>query len=166
MSNRSTTIRFGTVLVALLALHLQAREIEFWPYERLEREADLIVIGPAEKSEDSGELVPGPLWKIDFVGVNTTFKATGVLKGKCKESQLTVFHLRIPDGATLKEPPSTITFRTGVLPIKSPGKVTSLARPEYLLFLKKRSDGRFEPVSGSLESSYSFREVYLPTSGQ
>ena len=158
-------LRFGTVLLTLATLHLQGREIEFWPYERLEREADLIVIGPAEKSEDSGELVPGPLWKIEFVGVNTLFKVTGVLKGRCKENQLTVFHLRIPDGFTLKDPPSTITFRTGVLPIRSPGKVTSLARPEYLLFLKKRADGRFEPLSGPLESCHSFRELYLPTSG-
>jgi hypothetical protein len=154
--------RFGIVLATMIAVQLQGREIVFWPYERLEKEADLIVIGPAEKSEDSGEFVPGSLWNVDFVGVNTTIKVTGVLKGRLKEKQLTIFHLRIPDGMTLKEGPSTLTFRTGVLPIKSPGTVTSLARPEYLMFLKKRDDGRFEPISGPLESAHSFREVYLP----
>jgi hypothetical protein len=35
-------------------------------------------------------------------------------------------------------------------------------RPQYLLFLKKRPDGRYEAVSGQIDPSLSAREMYSP----
>jgi hypothetical protein len=38
----------------------------------------------------------------------------------------------------------------------------SLGAPEYLLFLKLRKDGRYEPVSGRVDPEFSVRELHAP----
>jgi hypothetical protein len=37
-----------------------------------------------------------------------------------------------------------------------------LGRPEYMLFLRLRKDGRFEPVSGEVDPVLSVRELHPP----
>ena len=37
-----------------------------------------------------------------------------------------------------------------------------ISQPEYLLFLKKRKDGTYEPVSGQLDASFSVRAMFPP----
>jgi len=37
------------------------------------------------------------------------------------------------------------------------------AQPEYLLFLKRRTDGRYEPISGQMDAALSVREVAEPS---
>lgn len=38
----------------------------------------------------------------------------------------------------------------------------SFGRPEYLLFLKRRQDGKYEPLSGRVDPALSIREVFHP----
>lgn len=145
---------------------LAAREIDLWPYDRLENEADLIVVGTAEKSEDSGDVVHAQLWQTDFVGVNTTFKIVGVIDGRFRESELTVYTLRQPEDKILMDGPMTVKFETRST---VPGLSTRISRqsvPEYLLFLKRRKDGRYEPVSGPLDALHSVREMHLPAAAK
>ena len=39
---------------------------------------------------------------------------------------------------------------------------TLTSKPEYLLFLRRRTDGRCEPVSGQLDAAFSVRAVFHP----
>lgn len=160
------TATVAALLAAAFAPALQAREIDMWPYDRLEHEADVIVVGTAEKSEDSGEVVHVQLMQADFIGVNTTFKVTGVIDGRLRESELVLYTLRLPEDKILNQAPMTVKFQTRT---SVPGLSTRVSRqsvPEYLLFLKKRKDGRYEPVSGPLDALHSVRELQLPAANK
>ena len=166
MKNTCITATVAALLAAALIPSLNAREVDLWAYDRLEHEADLVVIGIAEKSEDSGEVVHAQLWQTDFIGVNTTFTITGVLDGRFRENELVVHTLRLPNDKILNEGPKMVSFQTRST---VPGLSTRISRqrvPEYMLFLKKRKDGRYEPVSGSLDALHSVREVTVPSSAK
>ena len=57
--------------------------------------------------------------------------------------------------------PQLIEFRTPVTMGAGKGKRV-LPGSEYLLFLKKMKDGRYEPVSGHIDPADSIREVSKP----
>jgi hypothetical protein len=145
---------------------LEAREISLWPYDRLHKEADLIIVGVPEKSADTGELVRGMLWQRDFPGVNTIFNVTGVLKGRYKASSITLFHLRQPDNGILDNGPYLATFNHQPIIQPLPGGKRRSTKQEYLLFLKKRDDGRYEPVSGPMDSAHAIREMNMAINAQ
>jgi len=156
---------FLSALVCLtLISNLDARQIDLWPYDRLEKEADLIVIGIPDNSLDTGEIVHGSLWQKDFLGVNTTLKVRGVLKGRFRNPDIMVFHLRKPETMILENGPYLATFNLQPIEQILPGGKRQMAKREYLLFLKKRKDGRYEPVSGPLDSAHAIREMNLPVS--
>jgi len=149
----------GVLAWMLLIPGLPARQIDLWPYDRLEKAADLIVIGVPEKSAQTGESVHATLWQKDFPVVNTTLKVTGVLKGRFKMTELTVFHLRQPETMILSNGPYMATFNEQPVERILPGGKRQSAKREYLLFLRKRDDGRFEPVSGPMDSAHAIREL-------
>ena len=74
----------AVVAVAMSPCQVQARLLENWPYDRLFREADVVVIAKAVSVADSGESLPDNPWKADFQGVTTTFNVGAVLKGNGK----------------------------------------------------------------------------------
>jgi len=41
-------------------------------------------------------------------------------------------------------------------------ELRKISQPEYLLFLKKHKDGKYEPVSGQLDASFSVRTLFPP----
>ena len=47
------------------------------------------------------------------------------------------------------------------LQLKRTGK-SMVSPPEYLLFLKQRKDGNYEPVSGQLDAAFSVRALLPP----
>jgi hypothetical protein len=153
------------IAVALLATGVEpaaARLIPSWPYDKLFREADLVVLARPVSSADSGEVTKHNSWKVDFVGVNTKFEARAVLKGKLEGGRLTVLHHRLPDGVAVVNGPLLVSFRLRGLFITTNTAKVGLGRPDYLLFLKKRADGRYEPVSGPVDPELSVREVMPP----
>ena len=152
--------------MAALALSTSApaRIIEPWRYERLMKEADLVVIAAPAKTEPADDRFDHDRWPRQFVGLNTTLDVWLPLKGE-PARQIKVLHFALggpkegvdpADAQTINDPPMLVTFRTvgaapedGVLPI----------RPQYLLFLRKTKDGRYEPVSGRIDPALSVREV-------
>ena len=159
---------------AFFASSTFARQVEEWPYERLFKESDLVVIAHVQ-----GWGVTKREWnekffdKTRFDGVKTIFGANFSLKGdpplciwlnhfRCKESAV-----RYNDGpglvAFLKEPLlvelKSTKNQKGNLPELS-GGLRKISQPEYLLFLKKRKDGTYEPVSGQLDASFSMRAMF------
>lgn len=154
-----------------------ARKVESWPYERLFQESDLIVIATATRNEPCDEVWPEDDFSMDrFVGTETVFKVQSVLKGGTPDS-VRVIHFSYKQGAALYDNgPGLMTFLTEpvVTAPKKPGhdsgvlqgRVAVVERlvnqPEYLLFLKKRSDGRYEAVSGQMDSAFSVRTISHP----
>jgi hypothetical protein len=150
-----------------------ARLIENWPYERLFKEADLIVIATAESTVEAKDKFNDERWPPEFAGRNTTFKIVQVVKGKGPDKELVVLHFKFaePDPKSTKkngpteiiDGPMFVYFGTKPLKkIEINGMEVLNHKLEYMLFLKKRADGRYEPVSGRIDPVLSVREMFEP----
>ena len=117
----------------------QARLIEDWPYEKLFRIADIVVIARVDKTEPSQDASPtNSFAEIELVGQNTTFKINHVLKGKLDDEQITMLHFKIG-----KSPTAIIN---GPLLARFDTKESSSA--EFMLFLRRLKDGATKPFQG------------------
>ena len=161
---------------AFFASSTFARQVEEWPYERLFKESDLVVIAHVQ-----GWGVTKKEWnekffdKTRFEGVKTIFGANFSLKG---DPPLCIWlnHFRYKEGAVrYNDGPGLVAFLKEPLQIevkqnvKNKGKLhqqslglRKVSQPEYLLFLKKHKDGEYEPVSGQLDASFSVRAMFPP----
>jgi hypothetical protein len=156
-----------TTLPSLLALGivapmLSARAIENWPYDRLFKEADLVVIARATSSESCDDKTTHNIWKAECLGVNTAFSVKTVLKGKCDEDKITVLHFKLKDEVLIQDGPLLVAFRMKETVLKLKNAKVGLPPPEYMLFLKATKDGRYEPVSGRIDPELSVKEVHKP----
>jgi hypothetical protein len=153
------------VALGVLTPTLSARLLENWPYDRLFKEADLVVIARATSTEDCDDKTSDNPWKEEFLGLNTAFSVETVLKGKCKGDKLTVLHFKVRDEVRIANGPLLVSFRTkGTEIVLKGGTKVGLGAPEYILFLKATKDGRFEPVSGRTDPRLSVKEVHSPLS--
>ena len=142
---------------------VDGRLIEKWPYERLFKEAELVVLAEATGSTESGEVVKVKDWSTEFVGVNTKFTVKSVLKGQFADKPLTVFHLKTKPEVLIQNGPLFVEFchQRRVLKVRGE-KAVAESKPAYLLFLKKGKDGRYEPASGRIDPELSVKEVVPP----
>jgi hypothetical protein len=122
-----------------------------WSFDSLAKEADLVVIAEAESGVDSGERFH-ELWG-EFGGVTTTFRVEAVLKGKFDGTKFRLLHYRIVRADPIPGTPRRLAFK-----LASPGRDGG----HYLLFLKRRNDGRCEPVSGQIDPGDAVRELNSP----
>lgn len=152
---------FALCLIAGLATAVTGRLIENWPYDRLFREADVVVIAVAEKTAETQDRFDPKIWTTQFIGQSTTFVVASTLKGKA-EKKLEVLHYKVPPNALLENGPLLVTFRTEPIRIERPNLQARFGPPEYLLFLKRLPDGRLAPVSGAIDPELSVREIYSP----
>lgn len=156
-------VQSTVVLTALLAIAppiSDARLIESWSYTRLFKEADLVVIAEAEETKDTQETLREGLFAEHLVGQTTRFSVRSTLKGKAGET-IKVLHFRLRGDWELENGPLLVRFLKEKLPPKGKEIKGSESRREYLLFLKRCEDGRFEPVSGQVDSRLSARVVDL-----
>ncbi len=166
MGPNRRSIWMAMALACLLCPQADARLVESWSFQRLKDAADAVVVvtvaseGPwNEKVED------GPFGKY-LEGRLTTFDVETVFKGEVSEKQVQVIHFRENGGVLIDNGPLLASFRKmGLrLGIESVDGVEHKAKveegmPHYLLFLKKRSDGKYEPVSGQIDSLFSVRRL-------
>ena len=61
----------------------RARFLESWPYDKLMKKSDLVIIGRAVKTEVTNDEPPIHGWNFEFVGQNTTFDVKSKFKGEC-----------------------------------------------------------------------------------
>ena len=161
--------------VETLLAKLKAMEDEkTWPYEKLNDRADVAVIGRFEKRV----AIEHDLSKeTEFSGQSTTnltilvstIKLNALVKGDIKNKSTNVIHLK-------REKPIVDLGDWWLYEFRAKQNVPSYPKviengeatgfgnatvrtiePEYLLFLKSRDDGRFEPVSGHRYAGYSVR---------
>jgi hypothetical protein len=158
-------VTYGAVIAAIAVTAAWppdcfARLIESWPYEKLLRESDLVVIAEAVSTTDSGETTSENIWKAKFVGVITEFKVHSQLKGKLEGTKLQVAHFRLEQGVRIQNGPLLVSFRMKGFTVINDKAKMGIGKPDYLLFLKRRKDGRYEPVSGQIDPLLSVREMY------
>jgi hypothetical protein len=146
------------------------RRVELWPYERLFKEADLVVIARAKSSVPCKDKWEEDLFGAElFQGVETSFKIASLLKGT-PPSSVKMLHFKLKRSTLLNDGPSLVSFRTEPVRLKlEKGEEKELrqphnthylaAKPEYLLFLKLRKDGRYEAVSGQIDPQGSVRTL-------
>src|SRR5262245_58352313 len=113
-----------------------ARKLPHWPYERLFKEADLVVIARAVDTAACADRTTENLWRIEFIGVNTTVTLQSVLKGKVEGNTIRVLHFQVKDGVKIEDGPSFVTFRTRTVSFQTKSATVELGAPDYMLFLK------------------------------
>ena len=167
----------ATLLPLLFTFSLSfARKVEDWSYERLFKEADLVMIGSvggwvSAKAQWSEKIFD----KARFEAKKTAFHPLSELKGEADFPCVWVLHFSYKKGAApYEDGPNLVSFlkKPVMIEVKSKeeGKAKELKPkragknqvnpPEYLLFLKQRKDGMYEPVSGQLDAALSVRTIF------
>lgn len=156
------------------------RVLPDWSYEKLVAEADIVAIVEPVENTPAKDTFPGKTYGQpvrDFVATNTRFRVQAVLKTKRDApKELSVLHFAYSENVRTWKSAAFVNFLIGPLsyekrvvkPGPNPwsdvvlGPVTTFSglKPTWLAFLKRRQDGRFEPVSGQFDSAFSFRELH------
>jgi hypothetical protein len=145
----------------------QARITREWTYDDLQKESDLVVIAEVAETKTvalTDDLVQNGLSGFaSFKQVETTFRVHAVLKGKVEQKQITLVHFRIDWEKTtsITDGPLLVAFPTKEQ-AATKEREKSLVGPDYLLFLKSRKDGKFDPVSGQVDPIWSARPLGNP----
>ena len=150
------------LLIGLGSPHISKRPIEFWPYERLFKTADLALICTAtaerDATEKDGLVVPKGMEEF-LEGRVTTLRIERALTGQPPGKAVEVVHFRCrPAGLRLANGPLLVAFelRAGIEDRKGLDLTAAFGgQVQYLVFLKKRSDGRYEFVSGMIDPALS-----------
>jgi len=157
-----TAVFFFVVICAVV----EARPVGVWSYQLLVEQSDVVLIGNVEATRDFDEKLEKSPFSDILEGQLTTFKVETVLKGKAAGEKIDLVHYLVnpkepvingplPAHFVDKDRRMTITSIDGVA-VKQ-DRVEP--RPAYLLFLKARSDGRYEPVTGQVDSMFSARKI-------
>ena len=170
-----TTLSAAAILCSLFVpSSVRARKVEIWEYDRLLKEADLVVIGiPQGDAPGRHQWSEQVFDQNRFEGVVTTFGIKAVLKGKAPV-RIHMIHFRYRPGAVVyHDGPGLVSFAMKPVRIEvgpAPQHRTKLrdrlntlrltSEPEYLLFLRQRRDGRYEAVSGQMDPDFSVRALF------
>jgi hypothetical protein len=161
----SRTLLLFAVAVSAIGTMAHARILDPWPYDRLMKEADLVVIATPVQNKGSTDTFQVENWKGKFHRIETVFEPGALLKGKLEAKTLTLLHYRFeadPEIHNVLDGPMLVHFH-----IAQPGRLMKMKdgvkdHADYLLFLKKRADGRYEAVSGQIDPALAVRELDLP----
>ena len=134
--------------ILLLGTLAYARLHEYWPYDKLTKEADLIVIATPISTRDTAERTTLPdivsvdannvRTSIPAIGVETTFTSLAVLKGDTNNTTVVFHHMREAEPHPSLNGPGLVAF-------------DPKEKKRFLLFLKRESDGRYAPLTGQTD---------------
>ncbi len=161
---RRVFVLLSCVLLACPVGVLSARQIPEWPYDKLFKHAELVVIvRPISVREaKAGEAADPPASYL--TGVVTNFRVLHVVKGQYADKNLDLVHFRINpkfDGV-IGNGPSLVAFHTQEIAISGKSWSGGTGYPEYMVFLKKQQDGRFTFVSGQFDPELSVKQLLKP----
>lgn len=173
MWKRISVLMVAVAVVLVCVVPAPARLLENWPYDKLLKHADLVVFATATKTEAADDKPLEHSWNYELVAQTTTFRVKHVLKGKAEGEQFKVLHFKFAEtlkkginpntflSYVVEDGPLLVAFRTGSVTVKAEGagQSTILRTPDYLLFLKRLKDGRYEPVSGQIDPALSVRQM-------
>jgi hypothetical protein len=176
------------LLFGLLAVDSLARLTRGWSYEDLLAESDFVGLLEPIANQPANDVFTIEVSatgataekrdKVSYHGIDTRFRIEAILKPDGKATkELTVLHFsqeHAEAAFAVINGPSFIYFTVGPLQYekrvlkdkKVISEITVLqGEPLWLAFLKRRADGRYEPVSGREDPDQSFFEVHKPTHG-
>jgi hypothetical protein len=167
MTWRMTRWFAGVLVVCWTAEPAAGRLIDPWSYERLFKEADLIVVAAPVGEEKADDAFGRNPWDLDIVGLNTAFEVKHTLKGKPDGKQIKLLHFRFVEPpknkfVIIEDGPGFVAFRREAALVGDGDRKAVLPTPEYLLFLRRLKDGRYEPVSGKVDPRFAVREMSEP----
>jgi hypothetical protein len=171
--NRIPRLILGAcVVLALTIPSALARILPSWNYEKLLAAADVVVIIEALEVKPVKDEFPKDAygaWR-GYEASDARFRVRGILKNNGEAmKELTVLHFNYPKNTPIANGAQFIRFPVGAIayekrPMKD-GKVIEGSvehvqyTPQWLAFLKRRPDGRYEPVSGHYDACMSFEEL-------
>jgi hypothetical protein len=139
-------------LILATGASMWARPVPYWPYDKLTREADLILIGTPVSVRDTGEktTLPGISRNnqpVGAMGMETTFEVLAILKGPDTLKQIRFHHLR-------EATPQSQS-------VNGPGLVSfdPKQKKRYLLFLRRAEDGRYVALTGQTDPDGSVKDL-------
>jgi hypothetical protein len=129
-------------LVIALPVTALGRIKPLWTYQRMQEQADLVVIGKPVSSTATTEkaVLPNISPNVPVVGMETEFAVRVVMKGEAAVQRIAFHHYslaNVEDGR-VRGAPNLVSF-------------DPKQHQCYLLFLKKEADGRFAPVTGQTD---------------
>jgi hypothetical protein len=151
-------------------------------YKTLTRAADVILIGKLQETlpQPDADYRDSTVKSIEanndvLLSTKSQFEVRAILKGDVGKDRVAVAHLTWKPNVVVLDGTSFVTFHKtvripwlvnvnieGKSPVISGDKsVQTNFTPEYLLFLKRRSDGLFEPASGQRNALASVRIINL-----
>jgi hypothetical protein len=147
---------------SLLACLLTGRQIQDWPYEKLFKRADLIVIvKPLEVREANIQDDAKP--PQDYLtGIVTKFKILHVVKGEFKKDNLEIVHFRLKKDRRVMNGPLLVSFQKKAVKLKDEDLKIEVKDWEYMLFLKQEKDGRLNFASGQFDPALSVKQMTVP----
>ncbi len=161
----------GTIAIIFSATSTNARIVEDWPSSKLAEKADVIAIARVVSVQYAKKFDKLPEPYNELVGIETKFKILATIKGKVEKEELILFHYLPADaikdrkGSNTSKPNKLLISQTpdlnGPSLVRFDRKKDKTKR--FLLFLKKRSDGRFECVSGQIDPDISVNTLNGPS---
>ena len=142
--NRSCVILLSMLFLPAMTVSLGARPVRMWSLSELTAKADLVVVATAASSTDAKNYVYPDAKDTTWVTVDTVFSIETVLKGEIKTPRVTVQHFRYwKSDASVVDGPSFVEF----FPAR---------KHRYLMFLERKANGRYEPLTGQYDPDGSF----------
>ena len=156
----------AAILLCLICSLVEARPVGVWSYESLVQQSDVVVIGNVGATRAfEVKLEKSPFSDI-LEGRLTTFKVESVLKGRVSGEKIDLVHYLVNSEKPVLNGPLPVHFvdkdrRMTITSIDGEEVKQDRVepRPAYLLFLKARPDGRYEPVTGQVDSMFSVRKI-------
>ena len=144
-------ILLSGALFSTSAATRMTNEMSFHP---LATAAELVVIADAsapEPKENTDQFMPKHLQQLE-----TRLNVHAVIKGAQDKRELPFVHFRYKEGSKgIINGPQLLEFQTETIPEDEAKKTRKSRAPKYLLFLKRRVDGKYEAVSGQMDPIYS-----------
>lgn len=154
---------FAILLPGSTATSPTTRIRDTWPAAKLTGKSELIVIAKLAKTEDSPKTDKISKQYEQMIGINSTFSVLAVVKGRYDKKEMTLLHFRNPTQVG-DESPRPARGADGKIIKTSWTQQNDIDPPElvdlnwlkeknarFLMFLKRRPDGRFECISGQID---------------
>lgn len=144
-----------TSLVLSSGANPSKRPRELWSVDKAFKNADVVLIAFATAHRDArdGEAIPPNGYEEYLSGVITTFEIMQTVKGNEIRKTVDLIHFKkTSEGERLSNGPCLVKFSVRPKPKDDKLEIHIGKGPHwYMLFLKKRADGKYEPVSGQVD---------------
>jgi hypothetical protein len=158
-SNWRRRFAIAYILSLFVCTRGETRPIPSWPFDKLFKNADLVVVVKALATKDVDDPKPPKDYLVCTV---TTFQVLQVVKGEFKDKELRILHFRLKEGRSVANGPSLVKFHTAPMEISGEGWATTASASEYMLFLKREKDESYDFVSGRIDAAFSVKQILGP----